>query len=406
MQVFQYYCKTLLEDIMGDYFQKSLELHAKLKGKIEVALKTPVETADDLSTVYTPGVARPCEEIHKHPERVFDLTMRGNSVAIATDGTAVLGLGDIGPEAALPVMEGKALLFKKFANIDAWPICLATKDTEEIIHCLRCLAPTFGGINLEDIAAPRCFEIERRLQDLGIPVFHDDQHGTAIVVLAGLINACRYLKRSIEELSVVIVGSGAAGTAIAKLLAGQEHGFNSPRVKEIVVCDSKGAISPSRMDLGADKRALLEYTNPHGKSGAFTDVLKGADVFVGVSKAGLLHKEHVALMAKNAMIFALANPVPEIMPDLAYQAGAGVVATGRSDFPNQVNNALAFPGVFRGALDARAARITPAMKMAAALALSQMVLEPTRENLLPSVLNPKVASTVARAVMEAAKRLH
>lgn len=384
--------------------ERSLIIHEQLRGKIGVNTKLKVESQDDLSIAYTPGVAAPCEAIAAHPEKVWDLTIKRNSVAIVSDGSAVLGLGNIGPEAAIPVMEGKALLFKQYADIDAWPICLATQDSTEIIETVRRIAPVFGGVNLEDISAPRCFEIEDALQDLGIPVFHDDQHGTAIVLLAGLLNAAKVVGKETTDLTVVINGAGAAGTAIAKLLrcVGHDPAVCAP-VKEIIVCDSKGAIHSGRTDLNPEKLALLEFTNQGQHSGSVQDVLKGADVFVGVSKGGILSADDVREMNKDAIILAMANPLPEIMPDEAKAGGAAVVGTGRSDFPNQVNNVLAFPGIFRGALEAKAKQISPEMKIAAAHALAASVSEPTADRILPSPLDSTVAPIVAAAVAEAAK---
>ena len=384
--------------------ERSLIIHEQLRGKIGVNTKLKVESQDDLSIAYTPGVAAPCEAIAAHPEKVWDLTIKRNSVAIVSDGSAVLGLGNIGPEAAIPVMEGKALLFKQYADIDAWPICLATQDSSEIIETVRRIAPVFGGVNLEDISAPRCFEIEDALQDLGIPVFHDDQHGTAIVLLAGLLNAAKVVGKETTDLTVVINGAGAAGTAIAKLLrcVGHDPAVCAP-VKEIIVCDSKGAIHSGRTDLNPEKLALLEFTNQGQHSGSVQDVLKGADVFVGVSKGGILSADDVREMNKDAIILAMANPLPEIMPDEAKAGGAAVVGTGRSDFPNQVNNVLAFPGIFRGALEAKAKQISPEMKIAAAHALAASVSEPTADRILPSPLDSTVAPIVAAAVAEAAK---
>ncbi len=384
---------------MPDYYKESVDLHEKLKGKISIANKIEVETKEDLSRVYSPGVAEPCREIHKNPERVYDLTIKANTVAVISDGSAVLGLGNIGAKAAIPVMEGKAMLFKKFADIDAFPICLDTQDTEEIIRTVTLMAPVFGGVNLEDISAPRSFEIESRLQDIGIPVFHDDQHGTAIVVLAGLINACKVLGKDIADLKVVINGAGAAGIAITKLL----RCINLEpdvciAVRDIVVCDSKGIISRDRDNLNDTKKEILKYTNLQNKKGSLQDALKEADVFIGVSVSDLLTSEDIQTMANDAIIFALANPTPEIMPDLAKAGGAAIVATGRSDFPNQVNNVLAFPGIFRGALDSRAKQITPQMKLAAAYAIADCVAEPTREKIIPSSLNKGVAAKVAEAV--------
>jgi malate dehydrogenase (oxaloacetate-decarboxylating) len=386
-------------------YEESLQLHKTLRGKITVRNKMDVRTTQDLAQVYSPGVAAPCEAIAADPEKVFEYTLKGNCVAIVTDGSAVLGLGNIGPLAALPVMEGKAMLFKKFADIDAFPICLATQDTEAIIATVKNLAPTFGGINLEDIAAPHCFEIERRLQDIGIPVFHDDQDGTAIVVLAGLINAAKLVGKSLFDLKVVVNGAGAAGTAITRLLRCQGYTGEATAcvsVKDVIACDSKGIVSPDRTDLNEEKLHLLEYTNVHHLSGTLQDALKGADVFIGVSKGNLLTAADVSTMARDAIIFALANPTPEIMPEEAYKGGAAIVGTGRSDLPNQINNVLGFPGIFRGALDARATRISPAMKLAAAHAIAEHLRTPTREQIIPATLDPAVAHHVAEAVRKAA----
>lgn len=385
--------------------ERSLIIHEQLRGKIGISSKLKVESQDDLSIAYTPGVAAPCETIAAHPEKVWDLTIKRNAVAVVSDGSAVLGLGNIGPEAAIPVMEGKALLFKQYADIDAWPICLDTQDANEIIETVRRIAPVFGGINLEDISAPRCFEIEDALQDLGIPVFHDDQHGTAIVLLAALLNAAKVTGKATTDLTVVINGAGAAGTAIAKLLrcVGHDPCVCTP-VKEIIVCDSKGAIHSGRTDLNPEKQALLAFTN-HGKySGSVQQVLKGADVFVGVSKGGLLSATDIREMNEGAIILAMANPLPEILPEEAKAGGAAVVGTGRSDFPNQVNNVLAFPGIFRGALEAKAKQISPEMKIAAAHALAATVSEPTADRILPSPLNATVAPIVAAAVAAAAAK--
>lgn len=386
-----------------DYYKDSLFLHEKLRGKIGTKVKMTVRTKDDLSLVYSPGVAEPCRKIAENKEDVYKYTMKGNTVAIVTDGTAVLGLGDIGPEAALPVMEGKAMLFKKFADIDAFPICLATTDVDEIVRTVRNISPVFGGINLEDISAPRSFEIEERLQDLGIPVFHDDQHGTAIVVLAALINACKVTGRKLEELSVVINGSGAAGVAIAKLLrcVGSEGEYCVP-VKSIILCDTKGTISRQRTDLNSSKKGLLSFSNFEDIHGTLQDALVGADVFIGVSVGDLLTADDIRTMAKDSIVFGLANPTPEIMPEEAYKGGAAIVGTGRSDMPNQVNNVLGFPGIFRGALDARAKIISPKMKLAAAHAIADSVKNPSKENIIPSALNERVAYAVADAVREVA----
>ena len=388
-----------------NYGERSLIIHEQLRGKIGVSSKLKVESQDDLSIAYTPGVATPCEVIAAHPEKVWDLTIKRNSVAIVSDGSAVLGLGNIGAEASIPVMEGKALLFKQYADIDAWPICLDTQDSKEIIETVRRIAPVFGGVNLEDISAPRCFEIEDALQDLGIPVFHDDQHGTAIVLLAALLNASKVVGKKTTDLTIVINGAGAAGTAIAKLLrcVGHDPAVCAP-VKEIIVCDSKGAIHSGRTDLNPEKQALLKYTNQGQHSGSVKEVLKGADVFVGVSKGGILCADDIREMNKDAIILAMANPLPEIMPDEAKAGGAAVIGTGRSDFPNQVNNVLAFPGIFRGALEAKAKQISPEMKIAAAHALAASVSEPTADRILPSPLDATVAPIVAAAVAAAAKK--
>ena len=382
--------------------ERSLIVHAQLRGKIGIHNKMPVRTKDDLSLAYTPGVAAPCMAIADNPARTSELTLKGNSVAVVSDGSAVLGLGNIGAKASIPVMEGKALLFKEYADIDAWPICLDTQDTEEIIETVKRIAPVFGGINLEDISAPRCFEVEERLQDLGIPVFHDDQHGTAIVLLAALINSCRLLERDLSSVKVVINGAGAAGTAITKLLRciGQESNA-CISVQDVVVCDSKGAIHRGRTDLNQMKQDLLKFSNRDDRSGTLAEVLEGADVFIGVSKGNLLNAENVKSMAKDPMIFAMANPEPEIMPDIAKAAGAAVVGTGRSDFPNQVNNVLAFPGIFRGALDVGATRITEKMKIAAAYALAHAIEEPTADHIIPSPLDRTVAPLIAQAVASA-----
>ena len=384
---------------MTDYFKESLELHQKNRGKIAVSNKIDISTKEDLSRVYSPGVAAPCTEIHNNPEKVYDYTIKGNLVGIVTDGSAVLGLGNIGARASIPVMEGKAMLFKKFANIDAFPICLDTQDADEIIRTVKNIAPVFGGINLEDISAPRSFEIEERLQDIGIPVFHDDQHGTAIVALAGLINSCKVLGKNLNELNVVINGAGAAGIAIARLLRciSLDPNVCIP-VKQVLVCDSRGIIHRDRENLSPVKKELLRYSNPESVQGSLRDALKNADVFIGVSKGNLLKQEDIQLMAKNPVIFALANPTPEIMPDLALAGGAAIIATGRSDYPNQVNNVLAFPGIFRGALDGRAKQITPAMKLAAAYALADSVPDPSRNQIIPDALNMDISKMVADAV--------
>ncbi|MBK1835346.1 NAD(P)-dependent malic enzyme [Roseibacillus ishigakijimensis] len=382
--------------------ERSLIVHEQLRGKIAVTSKLPVATTEDMSIAYTPGVAAPCEAIAADPAKAYELTIKRSSVAVVTDGSAVLGLGNIGPLAAMPVMEGKALLFKEYGNIDAWPICLDTQDSEEIIATVRRIAPGFGGVNLEDISAPRCFEIEDRLQDLGIPVFHDDQHGTAIVLLAAMINACKVTGKKMTDLTVVINGAGAAGTAIAKLLrcVGHENA-GCMTVREVIICDSKGAIHAGREDLNEQKKALLQFSNSSQRSGELKEVIKGTDVFVGVSKGNLLDRHDIAAMNPDAIILAMANPTPEILPEEAKAGGAAIVGTGRSDFPNQVNNVLAFPGIFRGALDARAARITPAMKLAAAHALADAVQDLSADKILPSPLNTTVPPLVARAVAQA-----
>ena len=378
-----------------DYGKEAVVRHRETRGKVSIAPKMKVETLDDLSIAYTPGVATVCMAIHADKSESYHLTNRANTVAVVTDGSAVLGLGNIGPEAAMPVMEGKSILFKGLADIDAFPICLDTQDTDIIIQTVRALAPSFGGINLEDIAAPRCFDIEESLQDLGIPVFHDDQHGTAIAVLAAVINALLVTNRKIEDTKFVFAGAGAGGIASTKLLL--DHG-----AKHVVLVDSVGIISRDRTDLTAVKSAMLDTTNPDNLSGGITDAMRGADVFIGLAAGDMISPEMVTSMAKDPIVFAMANPIPEIWPDLAKAAGAAVVGTGRSDFPNQVNNSLVFPGVFRGALDCHATKVTTKMKLAAAIALAAMIVEPTAENVLPWSLDPEVARTVAKAVSDAA----
>jgi len=367
-----------------------------------VVSKIEVNTSDDLSRVYSPGVAAPCLAIAKNVEEAYNLTIKGNTIAVVSDGTAVLGLGNIGPEAAIPVMEGKAMLFKKFANVDAFPVCLNTTVSSEIIETVKRIAPVFGGINLEDISAPRSFEIETALQDIGIPVFHDDQHGTAIVALAGILNSCKVLGKTISDLKIVINGAGAAGIAISRLLRciSIDPQVCIP-VKQVLVCDSKGIIHKNRADLNPVKIELLNYSNPENLEGSLSDAIKGADVFIGVSVANILTAEDIKTMAKDPVIFALANPNPEIMPEDALKGGAAIIATGRSDYPNQVNNVLAFPGIFRGALDCRAKRITPKMKIAAAYAIADCVIQPNREYIIPQSLNKEIASKVAEAVKTA-----
>lgn len=387
-----------------DIYEQSINLHKRKKGKLEVRSKVTLKTKGDLSLVYTPGVAGVSKAIAEDPMRAYDLTIKNNAVAIISDGSAVLGLGNIGPYAAIPVMEGKAILFKEYAGIDAFPITVQTQNPFEVINLVKNIAPVFGGINLEDIAAPRCFEIEDALQDIGIPVFHDDQHGTAIVLLAALINAARLAGKKLTELRVVINGAGAAGTAIANLLlcVGHDPKICEP-VREIVVCDSLGVIHKTRPDIqnNAWKMRLASITNRENKTGSLQEALIDADVFIGVSTGKVLKPLWIKKMADKPIILAMANPVPEIMPDAAKKAGAFIVGTGRSDFPNQVNNVLAFPGVFRGALDARAKVITNHMKILAAFALAKAVDNPTIDEILPSPLDKKVAPAIARAVAKA-----
>ncbi len=381
----------------NNFSQEALDLHRLHHGKLEVASKVPLKTREDLSRAYTPGVAQVCIEIGKDPAKAYEYTLKRNTVAVVSDGSAILGLGNLGAKAAIPVMEGKAILFKELAGIDAFPICLDTQDAEEIIKAVKQIAPVFGAINLEDISAPRCFEIERRLQDeLDIPVMHDDQKGTATVVLAGIINACKVRGLSVEDARIVFNGAGAAGTAVARILVA--YGF-----KHIIVVDSQGAIHKGRTDLTKDKLELATITNIENRSGSLADVLVGADIFIGLSKAGLLTGEMVKTMAEKPIIFALANPTPEIMPDVAIAAGAFIVATGRSDFPNQVNNSLGFPGIFRGMLDGGARQFTTEMFVAAAIALAGMITEPTTENILPSSLDKKVPLVVAQAIIKQIK---
>lgn len=379
-------------------------MHKQLKGKIRVEPKLDVRSKEDLSLAYSPGVAAPCLAIAEDPNKVWDYTIKSNTVAIVSDGSAVLGLGNIGAAASIPVMEGKALLFKRFANIDAFPICIDTQDTEKIIETVKLIAPVFGGVNLEDISAPRSFEVEKRLQDLGIPVFHDDQHGTAIVTLAALINAAKVVGKPIEELKVVINGAGAAGIAIARLLRciDTEKDDVCTPIGEVIMCDSKGIIHRDREDLNDAKRAILVFSNPNNQKGGLKDAIKGADVFIGVSVGGILDRNDIATMADDAIVFALANPEPEIMPEEAYAGGAKVVGTGRSDLPNQINNVLGFPGIFRGALDAKAKQITMRMKLAAAHAIASHVRKPTSEEVIPATLDEQVAWSVAAAVKDAA----
>ena len=381
-----------------NYNQMALEMHEKHHGKIEVTSKVKVENRDDLSTAYTPGVAEPCRKIAQNKEDVYKYTSKGNMVAVVTDGTAVLGLGDIGPEAGLPVMEGKCVLFKEFANVDAFPICLDTKDVDEIVETVARISPSFGGINLEDIAAPRCFEVEEKLKKrINIPVFHDDQHGTAIVVLAAVINALKVVHKNIDEVKVVISGAGSAGSAIGKLL--MQYG-----VKHLLYSDRNGILNEETA-LNDAQEKLAKETNPENKSGTLKDALAHADVFIGVSAPGLVSPEMIKSMNRDACVFPLANPTPEIMPDEAIQAGARIVGTGRSDFANQINNVLVFPGLFRGALDVRAREINEEMKLAAAEAIASLItVEERNENyIIPNVFDKRVAEVVAKAVAKTAK---
>ncbi|MGG1215724.1 malic enzyme-like NAD(P)-binding protein [Micromonospora provocatoris] len=382
-----------------DIMQKAIELHKEARGKMEIVAKVPVQDTYDLSLAYSPGVAQPCIEIQKNPQAVYDYTIKGNLVGVVTDGTAVLGLGDIGPEAALPVMEGKAILLKRFANVDAFPICLATQDVDEIVRIVKAIAPTFGGINLEDISAPRCFEIENRLrQECNIPVFHDDQHGTAIVVGAGLVNAMKIVNKKPEDMKVVINGAGAAGIAILRILL--QLGY-----KNVVMCDTKGIIYSGRKEgMNSVKDQIAKISNPLNLKGTLEDAIARSDVFIGVSVANLLTKEHIESMNKNPIVFALANPNPEITYDNARAWGVRVMATGRSDYPNQVNNLLAFPGIFRGALDVRATDINEAMKLAAIDAIASLVStkDLSEEFIIPKSMDERVASIVAKAVGDAA----
>lgn len=374
-----------------DLKEEALKLHEEKKGKFEMRSKVKVNNKKDLSLAYSPGVAEPCKKIAENEEDSYKYTSRGNVIAVVTDGTAVLGLGDIGPLAAMPVMEGKAILFKEFANVDTIPICLATKDVDEIVKTIKFLEPSFGGINLEDISAPRCFEIEERLKkELNIPVFHDDQHGTAIVVLAGLINSLKIVDKKIEEVKIVLSGAGAAGIAITKLLLA--YG-----AKNIVVCDSKGIIHSGR-ELNDSKKEIAEKTNLEKMTGSLSDAMKGADVFIGVSKAGVLSGEDVKSMKKDSIIFGLANPVPEIMPEIAKENGAKIIATGRSDYPNQINNVLVFPGIFRGMLDYKIKQVDDKIKLAVANAIAETVENLSEENIIPDAFDKKVVSNITEAM--------
>ena len=383
-----------------DYAAESLKLHYKWRGKLETVPKMEVKDRESLSLAYTPGVAQPCLEIQKDVSKSYELTGRWNTVAVVTDGSAVLGLGDIGPEAGMPVMEGKCVLFKAFGGVDAVPLCIRSHDVDEIVRTVALLAGSFGGVNLEDIAAPRCFEIERKLKEVcDIPIFHDDQHGTAIIVAAALLNALKLVGKRMEDITAVFSGAGAAGTAIFKLL-------KSMGLKDAVICDRKGAICSGRTDLNEEKKALLAISNQADKSGSLADVMAGADVFIGVSSPGVVTQDMVRSMADQPILFPMANPVPEIMPDLALEAGAAVVGTGRSDFPNQINNVLAFPGVFRGAFDVRASDINEEMKMAAARALAGLVgdKELRPDYIIPAAFDPRVCPAVAHAVAEAGRK--
>lgn len=379
--------------------EKSVQAHSEWKGKIEVISRASLTNKEDLSIAYTPGVAQPCLEIQKDINKSYEYTRRHNLVAVVTDGSAVLGLGDIGPEAGMPVMEGKCVLFKTFGDVDAFPLCIRSKDVDTIVNTVKLLAGSFGGVNLEDISAPRCFEIERRLKaECDIPIFHDDQHGTAIVVLAGIFNSLKIIKKDISDIEVVVNGSGAAGIAITKLLM-------SMGLKKVILCDTKGAIYKGRPGLNAEKELMAEISNLEMKKGTLKDVIAGADVFIGVSAPGMVDQDMVKSMAKDPIIFAMANPTPEIMPEDAIAAGAKVVGTGRSDFPNQINNVLAFPGLFRGALDVRASDINDEMKIAAAKAIASFISdeELNADYVIPSPFDTRVAPAVAKAVAEAAR---
>jgi malate dehydrogenase (oxaloacetate-decarboxylating) len=393
------YYREMEWDLMSNLREEALELHRKHQGKLEAVTKVPVRNAYDLSLAYSPGVAEPCKDIFDDKSKVYDYTMKGNLVAVVSDGTAVLGLGNIGPEAAMPVMEGKAVLFKSFAGVDAFPICLNTTDVDKIVETVKLLEPTFGGVNLEDIAAPACFEIEERLKrETNIPIFHDDQHGTAIVTAAGLINALRVVDKKLEDIRVVANGAGAAGIAIMKLLI-------SMGVKEVIMVDTKGIVYEGRpFGMNPVKEQMAKITNRSMLQGDLADAMKGADVFIGVSVAGAVTQDMVRSMNRDPIIFAMANPVPEIMPQEAKEAGAAVIGTGRSDFPNQVNNVLAFPGIFRGALDVRATEINEEMKLAAVYAIADLITpeELTADKVIPSAFDPRVAPNVAAAVAKAA----
>ena len=383
-----------------DYAKEAVKMHRKWNGKLDIVPKMQINDKHDLSVAYTPGVAQPCLEIQRDPSLSYELTGRWNTVAVVTDGTAVLGLGDIGPEAGMPVMEGKCVLFKAFGDVDAIPLCIRSKDVDEIVKTITLLAGSFGGVNLEDISAPRCFEIERRLKEnCDIPIFHDDQHGTAIVTLAAIINALKVVGKELANISVVVSGAGAAGVAIVKLLMVMG-------LKDVLMCDRQGAIYKGRDNLNPEKAEMAEISNLQMKKGSLAEVIKGADVFIGVSGPGTVDQEMVRSMAKSAIVFPMSNPTPEIMPDLAIEAGAAVVGTGRSDFPNQINNVLAFPGVFRGTFDVRASDINDAMKIAAAKAIAGLVSDSDLKTdyILPEAFDPRVKNAVASAVAEAARR--
>ena len=386
-----------------DYDEASIALHAKVRGKLEIVSKVALATRRDLSLAYTPGVAAVCRAIAKDPTRARDLTIKGNTVAVVSDGSAILGIGNLGAAAAIPVMEGKAILFREFAGVDAFPICLDTQDTDAIVATVKAIAPVFGGINLEDISAPRCFEIEERLSGIGIPVFHDDQHGTAIVVLAAMLNALKVTGKDLGSCRVVFNGSGASALGCARLLLSAAERGLLPAPADVVMCDSKGILNRERTDLNAHKREIAERTNRAGLRGQLAVAMEGADVFFGLSQGNTVSEAMVRSMKPNAIVFAMANPTPEIMPELARAAGAAIVGSGRSDLPNQINNVLAFPGVFRGALDAGARTITLEMKIEAARALAAYVTSPSAEQILPDPLDRKVAYVVARAVESAAR---
>jgi len=384
-----------------EVYAKSLELHKAKKGKVAIASKMPVNSMADLALAYTPGVAEPCREIGRNKDALYEVTSKGNMVAVITDGTAVLGLGDIGPDAALPVMEGKSILFKRFADIDAFPICINSKDVDEIVRTSALIASSFGGVNLEDIAAPRCFEVEKKLQEIcDIPIFHDDQHGTAVIVLSGLLNALKVVGKKLEDVKIVMTGAGAAGTAICKFLM-------SAGAKNVILCDRGGAIYEGRSEhMNWAKEEIAKTSNPNREKGSVADVIKNADVFLGLSGPGIIDGDMVKTMAPKAIVFAMANPTPEIYPDEAMAAGAAVVATGRSDFPNQINNCFGFPGIFRGALDVRASMINEEMKLAAAYALASLVTdeELRADRIITEVMDDRVVPAIAKAVAEAARR--